>query len=178
MRLDSETLARLRDELQKRGARASIPPAPGASPPPHESSPEVRALVQRLAPVCEVLYLLMLADHARDAREHEVLRGAVRALTDGVIRSATVDAMLARFDAAEKAQGRAARLAQVTAQLAADREDAEAAFVLAAVMAIADEAPDDAERRLLDELREQLGISRRRAWELLGEAGMPESTAP
>ncbi len=193
MRLDSSTLARLRDELRMRGARPSVPPPPAVPPQvearagarersdaasparPDDGSPEARAIVQRIAPMCEVLYLLMMADHAYDVRERDVLRGAARALSDGMLRTAVIDGMLARFEAALRAYGRELRLAQITAQLAKDRPDAEAAFMLAAVMAIADEAPDERERALLEELRELLGIAQARARELLGEAGVRES---
>jgi tellurite resistance protein len=167
MRLDSATLARLRDELRSRGARVSLPPPSGA--PASPASVDVLAIMERVAPICEVLHLLMAADHESDAREQEVLRGTVRALTDGMLKTTVIDAMLARFEAALDAHGRENRLAQVTAQLSADRQDAEAALVLASAMAIADESPDERERAMLEELREQLGISPARARALIGE---------
>jgi hypothetical protein len=167
MRLDSATLTRLRDELRDRGARPSLPPPAGVSAPAAETCTDVLAIMERIAPICEVLYLLMV-DH--DARELEVLRGIVRALTDGKLKTLVLEGMLARFEAALAAHGREHRLAQVAGQLAADRQDAEAAFVLASVMAIADELPNEHERRMLSELREQLGISPARAQALLGEA--------
>ena len=120
-------------------------------------------------PFCEVLYLLMVADEQPDARELDVLRGAVRALTNGRLGSQAIDAQLARFQAALDAQGRDQRLTQLTGQLAADRQDAEAVYMLAAVMAIADETADEREQAALEELREQLGISTQRARVLIGE---------
>jgi hypothetical protein len=169
--LDSATLARLRDELRRRGARLSAPPRVSSAP-AEKASADVLAVMERVAPICEVLYLLMMADETGDAREQELLRGTVRALTDGMLKTRVIDAMLTRFDAALRARGREARLAQVSAQLAADREDAEAAFTLASVMTIADEAPDERERSILEELRELLGITRERARILVGEAGL------
>jgi tellurite resistance protein len=176
MRLDSASLARLRDELQRRGALPSLPPLPGLLPVPIPEL-DVLATVERIAPICEALYLLMMADQVSDAREQQLRRGAVRALTGGSLRSAVINDMLARFAAAQRTHGRDQRLAQVTAQLAADRQDAEAAFTLASVMAIADETPEPREEALLEELREQLGISGARARTLLGEAGVA-SPAP
>ncbi|MET0343769.1 MAG: TerB family tellurite resistance protein [Polyangiales bacterium] len=171
MQLDTETLARLRDELLQRGARHSLLPQPvgnaGAGAPVF--SADVAAVMQRVAPMCELLYLLMVADQDSDARERDLLRGAIRALTDGALRTGAIDALLARFQAGLEVHGRDARLAQVTAQLAADREDAEAAFTLAAVMVIADDQRSETEERLLAETRELLGISARRAGLLLGE---------
>jgi DnaJ-domain-containing protein 1 len=171
MRLDSATLARMRDELRSRGARVSLPPPRGA--PASPASVDVLAIMERVAPICEVLYLLMVADDDFDAREQEVLRGTVRALTDGMLKTTVIEAMLARFEAALEAHGKENRLAQVTAQLSADRQDAEAAFVLASVMAIADESPNERERAMLEELREQLGISSARARALIGETALP-----
>lgn len=174
MRLDNASLARLRDELHRRGALPSLPPLPGLLPLPIPE-PDVLATVERIAPICEALYLLMMADQVSDAREQQLLRGAVRALTGGTLRTAVINDMLARFAAAQRTHGRDQRLAQVTAQLAADRQDAEAAFTLASVMAIADETPEAREEALLEELREQLGISGARARTLLGEAGVASS---
>ncbi|HEX5659041.1 MAG TPA: hypothetical protein VFX59_17725 [Polyangiales bacterium] len=169
MRLDSESLLRLRDQLRRSGERRSIaPPPPGKSDPPSD----VLAIVQRVAPMCEVLYLLMVADEHSDERELEVLRGAIRALTEDTLRTPIIDGMLERFEANANQYGREARLAQVAALLSADRQDAEAAFTLAAVMAIADESPDDQERAWLEDLRQMLGIKPARASELLGELGM------
>jgi tellurite resistance protein len=169
VRLDSETLIRLRDELRRGGARRSLAPSAPASEPP---SVDVLAVVQRIAPLCEVLHLLMIADDRRDERELDVMRGAIRALTENSLRTSVIDGMLAQFEANVSRFGRDGRLAQVTAQLAADRLDAEAAYTLAAVMAIADESPDESERVWLEELRVMLGIKRLRASELLGELGM------
>lgn len=172
MQLDSETLARLRDELLQRGGRASLPPPPPLGPTSGRVvfPPDVAAVMQRVAPMCELLYLLMVADQESNAREDDVLRGAIRALTDGALRTSAIDALLTRFQAGLEVQGRDARLAQVTGQLAADREDAEAAFTLAAVMVIADDQRNEIEDSLLAETRELLGISAKRADVLLGEA--------
>lgn len=171
MLLDSETLARLRDDLLRRGQRTSLPsPAPAEPGAPAPLSADVAAVMQRVGPLCEVLYLLMVADDESDVRERDVLRGAIRALTDGALRTSAIDVMLARFQAGLRAHGRDGRLVQVTAQLSADREDAEAAFMLAAVMVIADDAHAAEEEELLSEIRELLGISRARAKLLLGEA--------
>jgi tellurite resistance protein len=168
VRFNSETLLRLRDDLRRSGERRSIPPSAPSELSP-ELPPDMLAVVQRVAPMCEVLYLLMVADQHRDERELEVLRGAIRALTEGTLRSTVIDTMVERFAVAEQTFGRDVRLSQVTGLLAADRHDAEAAFTLAAVMAIADDTPDEHERSLLEELREMLGIKRERARALLGE---------
>lgn len=167
MKLDSDLLARMRDELVHAGQRATVPPTPGRLP--VQSDAERTAVIERVSPICEVLYLLMVADAEQHRNEQELLRGAVRALTDGALRRESIDGMLMRFESALSLHGRDERLTQVTGQLAADRQDAEAAFTLAAVMAIADERAEADEQALLDELRELLGISTKRARTLLGE---------
>jgi tellurite resistance protein len=171
MRLDSASLLELRDQLRLRGERLSAPPSVRPSPAETPLSAEASAVVQRVAPMCEVLYLLLVADERHDPREHEVLRGAIRALTDNALRTQDIEGMLSRFDARLHHQTREQRLEQVTAQLSADRSDAEAAFTLAAAMVIADEAPDQREKAMLEDLRELLGISGKRAHTLLGEVG-------
>ncbi|MDB4986325.1 MAG: hypothetical protein JWN04_1503, partial [Myxococcaceae bacterium] len=176
MRLDSASLAELRDQLRARGRRASLAPAalgtasdaPRARP-PGPLSPDALAVVQRVSPLCEVLYLLLIADGRQDASELEVLRGAVRALTDNALRSAEIDDMLALYAARLENQSREQRLEQITAQLSFDRSDAEATFTLAAAMAIADDQPDLREQAMLGELRELLGIAPARAATLLGD---------
>ena len=170
MLLDSDALTRLRDELLQRGGRKSLAPELGESVLARGSAAEVQAIMQRVAPLCEVLYLLMVADGESDADEQDLLRGAIRALTDGALRTSAIDALLRRFEGALLAHGREQRLAQVAAQLTADREDAEAAFMLAAVMTIADRSSSLVERAMLAELRELLGISPQRAQLLLGAA--------
>ncbi|MET0285645.1 MAG: TerB family tellurite resistance protein [Polyangiales bacterium] len=169
MRLDSETLLRLRDQLRRTGERRTLPPPTAVA---SDVPADVLAIVQRVAPICEVLYLVMVADERSDEREVEVLRGAIRTLTEDALRGPVVDGMLERFEAAARQFGREARLAQVAAQLSADRPDAEAAFTLAAVMAIADDDPDEQERVWIEELRQMLGVRPARAAELLGELGL------
>lgn len=171
MRLDSASLLELRDQLRLRGERPSLPPSTPPAGTDRPLSAESSAVVQRVAPMCEVLYLLLVADERHDPREHEVLRGAIRALTDGALRTQDIEGMLSRFDDRLHHQTREQRLEQVTAQLSSDRSDAEAAFTLAAAMVIADESPDQREKAMLQELRELLGISGKRAQTLLGEVG-------
>jgi len=168
MRLDSDLLARLRDELVHAGRLSTIPPPERAAV--RQSDADRTALAERVSPLCEVLYLLMVADAEQHLDERSLLRGAVRALTDGALPDASIAAMVARFEATLARHGRDERLVQVTGQLAADRQDAEAAFTLAAVMAIADARTEAQEEALLAELRELLGISAVRARTLLGEA--------
>ena len=62
MQIDSPTVRRLRDMLL---ARAQLGLAQDDHAPKlvhAETSPEVQALIERVAPICEALYLVMIAD--------------------------------------------------------------------------------------------------------------------
>lgn len=163
MQIDSPTVRRLRDmlleraqlELEYRGDQTRLAQA--------ETSPEVQALVERVAPICEALYLVMIADGQSDERESQSIRGAIDTLTANGLSRETVDSMLDRFARDALAQGRSERLLRVTASLSADREDAEAALALAAAVAMADGEVAKTEDLLLVELAESLGISSGRA---------------
>jgi len=101
------------------------------------------------------------------------LRGVARMLSGDQLPGAELDLLLEQFEAGYLSDGVDARLETVTSWLAADRDDAEAAFTLAAVMAVADRHLDASEHRVLEELRELLGISPERAEELVSSAAVP-----
>jgi tellurite resistance protein len=94
-------------------------------------------------------------------------------LSGDQLPGAELDILLEQFEAGYLAEGIEARLESVTNWLAADRDDAEAAFTLAAVMAVADRRVDASEHRILEDLRELLGISPERAEELVSSAAAP-----
>ena len=160
MQIDSPTIRRLRDMLLK---EAGLPPHGNGEVRFDAEAPETQALVLRVSPMCEVLYLVMTADGESDARELQTIRGAIRSLTGDGLPSETIGSMLAQFSRAAVAQGREQRLMQVATQLSADREDAEAALALAAAVSVADDLVDPSEESLIVELGEWLGISPRRA---------------
>jgi tellurite resistance protein len=167
--------------MLERGTRDSMLP-PGGPDRPHGVTPasarrsistqelgpsDREAILSRVAPMCEVLYLLMAADDHVDGREYITLRGAIRALTDGALGTSALNGLLARFESQLEREGRTVRLGKVAAELSADRADAEAAYMLAAAVAIADENTDLRESELLDELGDLLGISPKRRRQLI-----------
>jgi tellurite resistance protein len=157
MQIDSPTVQRLRDLLHDRaGLRADARVR-------DEASPEVQALLERVAPMCEALYLTMVADGRSEEHEIESIRGAIVTLTAGALSTDTIESLLQRYATAAVEQGREERLTLVAAQLSADREDAEATLMLAAAVAVADGSVADPEERLLTELCSWLGISSSRA---------------
>lgn len=151
--------------LTRRG-QPSLVPALATVPPDALPSDDHLALVERVSPMCEVLYLMMSADGRCDESERELLRGAVRVLTAGSLRSAQIDLMLEGFERQRVACGADARLQKVAGHLQVDRVEAEAAYSLAAAMALVDEDVDGLERHLLDELGDLLGLSAKRRTEL------------
>jgi tellurite resistance protein len=163
MQIDSPTVQRLRDMLHARAGLQARHASARSRLARDEASPEVQALIERVAPICEALYLAMVADDEQDADEIESIRGAIATLTDGALSSETIASMLRRYAADAAEQGREERLTQVAARLSADREDAEATLALAAAVAVADGSVAGTEERLLSELCQRLGISGSRA---------------
>ncbi len=160
MKLDTAPIRQLRDALIA-DARARREEA-GLG-----SGPEQEAFLERVGPIAEAMYLMMMADEEKAAAERDAIHGAIRALTGDQLGADAVTSLLGRFDEALRVHGREARLQQVGSLLSADREDAEAAFALAAAVAVADGDVADAETGLIRELAEWLGISSRRAEAIL-----------
>jgi len=163
--LSTSTVARLRDQLRTRGQRPSVALGDLANMTPDAA--ELVAVSAEFGPICEAMYLMMSADGKISDDEREVLRGALRNLSEDSVRTAHIDAMLE--DAAKKvaAEGRDARMREVVAQLHDDPARSEVAFVLAAAIAFADNAIADEENDALNLFAEGLGIDDSRANELL-----------
>ena len=166
MQLDTAVTRRLRDALLS----AAEDSASGALEDPDALTPEQHAALDRILPIIETLYLMMVADSDAAATEREAVTGALVALSDGVLGGSLVHWLLERFERALAEQGREERLQQIGGQLSADRDDAEAAFTLAAAVAMADGRVDARENQLVNELGEWLGISPKRAALILAEA--------
>lgn len=119
------------------------------------------------ASLVEAMYIMMSADGEVSEAETDVLRGAVRALSDDGVRSAQLNAMLAEAKERVEASDPKKRLQEVTREIREDRAKAEVTFVLASAVAFADDAIFDQENELVTELAELLGIDETRANELL-----------
>ena len=163
--LSTSTVVRLRDKLRAAGQKASVEVREGE--PLGESD---RALVEgEYGPFCEAMYLMMSADGEVTVEEREVLSGALRNLSGGVLDGGLIESMLEKATRNEHEVGRAARLKSVIDELSKDPARAEVAFVLAAAIAFADNTIADEENETLDTLAEGLGIDESRAEGLLGE---------
>ncbi len=168
LNLENETIARLRDRLKERGERPSMFAFDLTAI--AEAKDNVPAdVLLRFDAICEVMYLMAKADGKLDAKEADTLRGAIRELSEGNVRSVHIEAMM---EAAEKrlaAEGLEKRIKAVAEQLTMDPGSAEAAFVLAAAVAFADDEIADEENDLLNSLAEELGIDGDQATALLDE---------
>ena len=165
MQLDTPSIRRLRDRLLDAASAASAPSATGA-----DLSPEQQAALDRIGPLAEVLFLTMDADGARARTECEAIRNAVRVLTDDLLPGPAIDALIDSFGSRMEAHGRERRLEELASHFVLDRVDAEAAFTLAAAVALSDGEVDEAESALVDEMRRYFGISAGRATALLDGA--------
>lgn len=162
MDIDTEAIRRLRDALleEARDQKAGRPDAPE----------DVHAAVlRRIEPFAETMYLVMAADGRRDPTEQAALAGALSVLSDGQLAEQDIQALLETFAERMEAAGAEARIASLGARLSADRDDRETAFALAAVVALADTSVDPRENDVLDWVREYCGVSRRRVAQILGE---------
>jgi len=163
MDIDTAAIRRLRDELLRHASAPGTAPsrerAPGAS--------EAAAMLRRIEPFAETMYVMMIADGERAVVERAALAGALRVLTEDRIDDPGIEELLDRFEANVARGGAAASLARIGARLGGDREDRETAFTLAAVIALADARIEVSENAMLALVQENFGVSDRRAAALL-----------
>jgi uncharacterized tellurite resistance protein B-like protein len=168
--LSNSTLQKLRDQLKKRGQRPSVVLSGALSVAPVSlDATDVMLAFAEYGPLCEAMYLMMSADGHVTDDEREVVRGALRNLSDDRLRGTQIDALL---DSAAKnvaEHGREERMKEVIFTLHEDRARAEVAFVLAAAIAFADNAIADEENETLNVLAEGLGIDEATATRLLDD---------
>ena len=132
------------------------------------SADEVAAL-NRVDPLAETMFLMMAADGKVADAERDAVRGAIRGLTDNLLRSGTIKVMLEVYEQRLKEQGRESRLQEIAETLAEDQHEAEDAFSLAAAVALADDEIHDEENSLINQLAHWFGISKERADQILDQ---------
>jgi tellurite resistance protein len=177
LKLEPTTIARLRNRLKAAGERPSVVltdlsvlTAGGGE----EVPPEVLA---RFDGLCEAMFLMASADGSLEEAEIDTVRGALRELSDGTVRSTHVVAMVRGAQQRIAAEGRQARIKAVGAHLKQDVDTAESAFVCAAAVAFADDEIEESENEVLNELADALGIDGERAEALLDEMQGDSETA-
>jgi tellurite resistance protein len=162
--MTNKRIERLRDKLLERG-EATNPRITRPLP-----SPELSALAERVRPFAEVMYLVLTADRAVTDRERNVLRGALRSLTDGALTTADMEQMLKEFAQNRAREGVEVRLDALASMIYRDRSDARLALGLATAAADADRGIGPEERELISSLGERLGISSKELQLLLNDA--------
>jgi len=172
LHMTNPQIERLRDALLRRGTVASRPP-----PPPQSGmKPEQLELARRVRPFAEAMYLVIAADSDVADRERDVLRGALRALTDGTLSSAALEAMLSDFERARARDGLELRLDAVASALYGDHTDAELALKLSIAATLVDGRLDAREQAVVHALAERLGISQTQVAELIYAPHGPAET--
>ncbi|HMJ10641.1 MAG TPA: hypothetical protein VK524_04495 [Polyangiaceae bacterium] len=164
MRLSRERLEDLRDKLQRRGRRPSM-----LFPAGRPDLAEAIEIMQQYGAMCEALYLMMAADRRVLNVEREVMRGALDVLSNGLVRTAHMEAMIDAAARRAAEEGEDQRLQKVIDVLAADPVRAETTLVLAAAVAAADNRITPEEQRVFQVLAEGLNIGDERVSSLLDE---------
>lgn len=171
MKIETATIRRLRDALLASGRRPSMVLSPAYETLAREGmlSPEETTALNRADPLAETMFLMMSADGKIADAEKDVVRGALRGLSDNLLRSGTINVMLENYAKRLAEQGRDERLREIAEEIAAEPAEAEGAFALAAAVALADEEVADEENELINQLAEWFGISEGRAGEILDQ---------
>lgn len=120
-------------------------------------TPEMTAVLNRVAPIAEALFLVMAADGFCTFEERIALRGALRTITDDELSKPAIAALIERFDESLEHDGLTARVSRVAAELAGDRADSQAMLELAAALIGSDGEVTEDERRVLEQLAEETG---------------------
>ncbi|HEX4352147.1 MAG TPA: TerB family tellurite resistance protein [Polyangiales bacterium] len=162
--MPNKRIDKLRDKLLERGMASYRPPPMNAGTDPN---PEALAMTQRVRPFAEAMYLVLAADGDVGERERDVLRGALRSLTDGKLSSASMESLLCEFERARALQGVDLRLDSLAAAFYGDRSDAELALGLMAAAGETDGTMDASEQAIIFALGERLGVAKSELQELL-----------
>lgn len=166
IKLQPKTLERIRDQFRDVGQPASVAfTRPKDLDDPFDGDVDAS---RRFTALVEAMFMMVSADGNVADEEREVLRGAVRALTDGAVRSAYVEKVIDGIKA-NAGQGRAARLAAIAPVLREDVALVEGAFVLSAAIAFADSDIQEEENELINDMVEAFGLDGERAEALLDQ---------
>lgn len=132
--------------------------------------------VEEFGAICQVMYLMMIADRRIKNVEREVLRGALDVLSANRIRTAHMDAMLDASARDVARRGVDACFERAIAALKDDELKAETTLVLAAAVAFADGVVTPEEASLLRRLAQTLEVEDERVSGLIERVvgGAPE----
>ena len=171
MKIETATIRRLKDALLQSGRRPSTVMSSAYEVLTRQGmlTPQETAALSRVDPMAETMFLMMAADGKVAEAERDAVRGAIRGLTDNLLRSGTIKVMLEVYEKRLLDQGRESRLQEIAETLAEDQHEAEGAFSLAAAVALADDEIHDEENSLINQLAHWFGISKERADQILDQ---------
>jgi tellurite resistance protein len=171
MNVKTQTIARLRDALLESGRRPStvMSSAYEALTRAELLSPEELVALSRVDPLAEAMFLMMSVDGHVAKAEKDAVRGAIRGLTNNVLRTGTINVMLERYAERLSEQGRDLRLHDIAEELGNEPAEAEGAFALAAAVALADDEVQEAENEFINQLADWFGITEQRANQILDQ---------
>jgi len=132
-------------------------------------TPEEVGAISRVEPLGETMFLMMAADGTLAETERDAVRGAIRGLTDNLLRTGTINVMLETYEKRLAESGRDARLQEIAEEIESDPNEAEGAFALAAAVALADDEVSDEENAFINQVAEWFGIGEQRAAEILDQ---------
>lgn len=132
-------------------------------------SPEEMGAISRVEPMAETMFLMMAVDGKIAEEERDAVRGAIRGLTDNLLRTGTINVLLESYQQRLDESGRDQRLHEIAEAISEDPPEAEGAFALAAAVALADDDVSDEENAFINQLAEWFGISSERASEILDQ---------
>ncbi len=132
-------------------------------------SPEEMGAISRVEPMAETMFLMMSVDGKVAEEERDAVRGAIRGLTDNLLRSGTINVLLEGYEQRLAESGRDQRLGEIADAIAEDPTEAEGAFALAAAVALADDEVTDTENAFINQLADWFGITPERATEILDQ---------
>jgi tellurite resistance protein len=171
-RLPTARLMQLRDELQRRGQRRSML-FPSAAP----NVVEAMSIADEYGALCEVMFLVMVAERKMLNVQRSLLRGALDVISGGRVRTAHMEAMLDSASKRLAEEGLEKRCLRVIEALRDDPVRAETTLVLATAVAAADGVVSPAEQALLDRFMKDLGVDPARLGDVLNElTSAPDST--
>ncbi len=179
MKIETATIRRLSEALLQSGRRPSVVLSSAYETLTREGmlSPEESAALTRVDPLAETMFLMMSADGKIADEERDAVRGAIRGLTDNLLRSGTINVMLENYEQRLAEQGRDARLHEIAEEISEEPSEAEGAFALAAAVALADDEIAEEENEFINQLADWFGIAEDRATEILDQLEEDRSDA-
>ncbi|HYP91354.1 MAG TPA: TerB family tellurite resistance protein [Polyangiaceae bacterium] len=171
MKIQTGTIERLRDALLQSGRRPSVVMSSAYETLTREGllGPEEASALSRVDPLAESMYLMMSVDGKLADAERDAVRGAIRGLTNDLLRSGTINVMLENYARRLAEQGRDERLREIAEEMAGETSEAEAAFALSAAVALADEEVTDEENAFINQLADWFGIAPERSAQILDQ---------